>query len=37
MASLNRIVMNKSSRQWLHELDLGNMSVCEISGKWGKT
>lgn len=36
MASLNRIVMNKASRQWLRELDLGAMHVCEISGKWGK-
>lgn len=29
--------MNKTSRQWLRALDLENMSICEISGKWGKT
>ena len=35
MASLNRIVMNKISRQWIKALDLENMEVAEISGKWG--
>ncbi|MEP2531003.1 methyltransferase domain-containing protein [Shimia sp.] len=35
MASLNRIAMNKSSRQWLGALDLENMDAAEISGKWG--
>ncbi|MEQ9694037.1 methyltransferase domain-containing protein [Shimia sp. SDUM112013] len=36
MASLNRIVMQKTSRKWLRELDLENMDLCEISGWWGQ-
>ncbi len=36
MASLNRIVMYKSSRAWLGELDLASMDVAEMSGKYGR-
>ncbi|MGX9350640.1 dihydrolipoamide dehydrogenase [Shimia sp. W99] len=35
MGSLNRIVMNRVSRGWLRALDLENMDIAEVSGKWG--
>jgi len=34
--SLNRIVMQQTSRGWLKALDLANMDAAEISGKWGR-
>jgi len=37
MPSLNRIVMQKSARGWMKELDPKTQRVCEISGKWGET
>lgn len=36
MPSLNRVVMNKTSRRWLRGLDLQNMDVAEVSGKFGR-
>ncbi len=36
MASLNRIVMYKSSRAWFEELDLASMEAAEVSGKHGR-
>ena len=36
MASINRIVMQRSSRKWLNALPLAEMDVAEISGKWGQ-
>lgn len=35
MVSLNRVVMNRTSREWLRELPLADMDVAEISGKFG--
>ena len=35
MASLNRIVMQKSSRRMIRALGPENLDVAEISGKWG--
>lgn len=36
MASLNRIVMGKSSRQMIKGLDPETLDAAEISGKWGR-
>lgn len=36
MASLNRIVMAKSSRRMIRALDPARLDVAEISGKWGR-
>lgn len=36
MPSLNRIVMQKSSRKWIRALDPPTLKVAEISGKWGQ-
>ncbi len=36
MASLNRIVMQKSARGWIRALNPERLNVCEISGKWGE-
>ncbi|WP_297772000.1 methyltransferase domain-containing protein [uncultured Roseovarius sp.] len=36
MASINRIVMQKSSRRWLTALDLETMDAAEVSGKYGR-
>jgi len=36
VASLNRIVMQRSTRKWLAELDLAAMDAAEISGKFGR-
>lgn len=35
MVSLNRIVMQKTSRQWLRELSPATLDAAEISGAWG--
>ena len=35
MVSLNRIIMQRSSRRWLNELDLATMDAAEISGRMG--
>ena len=37
MVSLNRVVMQKSSRQMIRDLRPGRLDVAEISGKWGET
>ena len=36
MPSVNRVVMHRTSRQWLRSLDLGRMDAAEISGKHGR-
>ncbi len=36
MASLNRIVMQQISRQWLQDLDPASLDAAEISGNWGE-
>ena len=36
MASINRIVMQKTSRAWLKELGPGRLDAAEISGAWGE-
>ena len=36
MPSINRVVMQKSTRQWLEALDLASMDAAEISGKHGR-
>jgi SAM-dependent methyltransferase len=36
MASLNRIVMQRTSREWLNDLPLDQMEAAEISGKNGR-
>ncbi|MGR3453130.1 methyltransferase domain-containing protein [Pseudooceanicola sp.] len=36
MASVNRIVMNKSARRWIKALGPDTVDCCEISGKWGR-
>lgn len=36
MASINRIVMNKSARGWIRGLGPETLQVAEISGKWGR-
>lgn len=37
MRSLNRIVMQKASRDWILSLGPDKLDVAEISGKWGET
>ena len=37
MVSLNRIVMQRTSRGWLQALGPDRLSVLEISGDWGKS
>ncbi|NPD15637.1 class I SAM-dependent methyltransferase [Xinfangfangia sp. D13-10-4-6] len=36
MPSLNRIVMQQVSRQWLRDLDPARLHAAEISGNWGE-
>lgn len=36
MASLNRIVMQKISLQWLEDLEPAKLDAAEISGNWGE-
>lgn len=36
LASINRIVMQKASRQWVQSLGPRDLDVAEISGKWGE-
>lgn len=36
MVSLNRVVMQASSRRWIKALRPENLNVAEISGKWGQ-
>ncbi len=36
MASLNRIVFQRRSRNWIKKLDPETLDVAEISGKWGE-
>ncbi|MEL7259623.1 MAG: methyltransferase domain-containing protein [Pseudomonadota bacterium] len=36
MASLNRIILNKTSRAWFRSLDLASMDAAEVSGKHGR-
>ncbi len=36
MASLNRIVMQKTSLQWLEDLEPAKLDAAEISGNWGE-
>ena len=36
VTSINRVVMQKTSRRWLGALDLANMDAAEVSGKWGR-
>lgn len=36
MASINRIIMQKTSRRWLTELDPAAMEAAEVSGKFGR-
>jgi hypothetical protein len=36
MPSLNRIVMHKSSRRMIQQLDPSLLDVAGVSGKWGK-
>ncbi len=36
MASLNRVVMQKESRDWVNSLGPEDMDVLELSGKWGQ-
>lgn len=37
MASINRIIMQKTSRQWLKALDPAKLDAAEISGAWGES
>jgi SAM-dependent methyltransferase len=37
MPSLNRVVMQKTSREWIRELVPKSLNVAEISGEWGKS
>ena len=37
MASLNRIVMQQTSREWIRALGPKKLDVAEISGKWGES
>lgn len=37
MPSINRIVMRKSSREWIKSLGPDKLRVAEISGKWGES
>jgi SAM-dependent methyltransferase len=34
--SINRIVMQRSSRRWIQDLNPASLNVAEISGKWGQ-
>ena len=36
MASINRIIMQKTTRRWFRRLDLSQMDAAEISGKHGR-
>ena len=36
MSSINRIVMQKTSRRWIDALGPGNLNTAEISGKFGR-
>lgn len=36
MTSLNRVIMQKTSRKWLSGLDLASMEAAEVSGKFGR-
>ncbi len=36
MRSLNRIVMQKASRDWINSLGPTGLDAAEISGKWGE-
>jgi len=36
VASINRIIMQKTSRRWLSALDLAGMEAAEVSGKFGR-
>ena len=36
MASINRIMLYRSTRRWMRELDLASMDAAEISGKHGR-
>ncbi len=36
MTSLNRVVMARRSRQWIHGLNPQKLEAFEISGSWGK-
>ena len=37
MRSLNRVVMQKESRDWINSLGPERLDVAELSGKWGET
>lgn len=37
MRSLNRVVMQKASRDWITSLGPEGLDVLELSGKWGET
>ena len=37
MRSLNRVVMQKASRDWITSLGPEKLNVLELSGKWGET
>ena len=37
MVSLNRIVMQRTSRQWLRDLTPATLDAAEISGAWGQS
>jgi hypothetical protein len=37
MRSLNRVVMQKESRDWITSLGPEKLDVLELSGKWGQT
>ncbi len=36
MASLNRVVMQQTSREWIRALKPATLDAAEISGEWGK-
>ena len=36
MASINRIILQRTSREWFRALDTAAMTAAEISGDWGK-
>lgn len=36
MRSLNRVVMQKASRDWINSLGPGKLDALELSGKWGE-
>ncbi|MFN3280091.1 MAG: hypothetical protein ACK40I_00220 [Tabrizicola sp.] len=37
MRSLNRVVMQKASRDWIVRLGPERLDVLELSGKWGES